>query len=250
MTDMTGAAGYAVNAQYYDLIFPAAQRDAMRAALGALLPGARRVVEIGPGTGQFTETIVAGLAEGGEVFAIEPSPVMRATLSTRLAGLGDPPVTVLADEALTAEVDGPLDAVVALHVLTHFSPEDRAALWARWVPRLAEGGLVVVDVQAPQEIVEVPASTIPGRTLGRRTYDTAAAAVVAGDRLVWTMTYRVREGDRVVSEESVSFPSYVVSDETLHAELAAAGCEPVTEPPAGVLAWRKIQSPASVSTTT
>jgi hypothetical protein len=53
------------------------------------------------------------------------------------------------------------------------------------------------------------------------------------------MTYRVHEGDRLVAEDSVSFPSVVVSDETLHAELREAGCEPVTHPPAGILAWRK-----------
>ncbi|WP_077006560.1 class I SAM-dependent methyltransferase [Saccharothrix sp. ALI-22-I] len=239
MTDTTGASGYAVNAQYYDLIFPSAHRDAMRAALGALVSGASRVVEIGSGTGLFTEALVAGLPAGGEVFAVEPAPVMRAALTTRLAALGDPPVTVLPDDALTADVDGPVDAVVMLHVLTHFSPADRQALWRRWVPRLRSDGLVVVDVQAPQEPVAVPATVMPGRALGRRRYDSAAEAAVDGDRLVWTVTYRVHEGDRLISEESVSFPSFVASDEVLHAELREAGCEPVTDAPAGVLAWRR-----------
>lgn len=238
-TDTRGADGYAVNAQYYDLIFPAAQRDAMSAALTTLLAGARRVVEIGAGTGQFTEVLVANLPEGGEVFAVEPAPVMRAALTTRLAALGDPPVTVLPHDALTAPVEGPVDAVVLLHVLTHFSPADRAALWDRWAPRLAPGGVVVVDVQMPQAPVAVPPTAVPGRTLGRRRYDTVSEAVVDGDGLVWTMTYRVHEGDRLVSEESVSFPSFVVSDDALHAELRAAGLDPVADPPAGVLAWRR-----------
>ncbi|GAA1311969.1 class I SAM-dependent methyltransferase [Saccharothrix xinjiangensis] len=246
-TDTSGATGYAVNAQYYDLIFPAAQRDAMRAALTTLLAGARRVVEIGSGTGQFTETLVANLPAGGEVFAVEPAPVMRAALTTRLAALGDPPVTVLPEEALTAEVDGPVDAVVALHVLTHFSPADRAALWDRWAPRLNPGGVVVVDVQAPQTPVAVPATTVPGRTLGRRRYDSVSEAAVDGDGLVWTVTYRVHEGDRLVSRESVSFPSFVVPDEVLHAELRGAGCEPVPEPPPGVLAWRANRSRPGVA---
>lgn len=52
------------------------------------------------------------------------------------------------------------------------------------------------------------------------------------------MTYRVHESDRLLSEESVSFRSFVVSDEMLHAELCEVGFEPVTDPPAGVLAWR------------
>ncbi|HEX6339880.1 class I SAM-dependent methyltransferase [Umezawaea sp.] len=241
--DTTGADGYAVNAQYYDLIFPAAQRDAMSAALTTLLPGARRVVEIGAGTGQFTEVLVANLPEDGEVFAVEPAAVMRAALTTRLAALGAPPVTVLPDDALTAEVNGPVDAVVLLHVLTHFSPVDRRALWARWVPRLTPGGLVVVDVQAPQTPVDVPPTVMPGRTLGRRRYDTVSRAAVEGDGLVWTVTYRVHEGDRLVSEDSVSFPSFIASDAVLHAELREVGCRPVTDPPAGVLAWRAGNGP-------
>jgi SAM-dependent methyltransferase len=239
MTTLSGADGYAVNAQYYDLIFPAAQRDGIRAALTTLLADSTRVLEVGSGTGLFTQTIVANLAPGGEMFAVEPAAVMRAALTTRLTMLDDPPVTVIPESVLAAEIDGPLDALVLLNVLTHFSPADRKALWNRWVPRLLPGGVVIVDAQAPQEPTPVPATTIPGRTLGRRHYDTVAEATVDGDRLVWTMTYRVHEGDRLVAEDTVSFPSVVASDDTLHAELREAGCEPVVHPPAGVLAWRK-----------
>lgn len=237
--DTSGAGGYAVLAQYYDLIFPADQRDAVRAGLGKLLDGSGRVLEIGSGTGIFTETLLECLAEDGEVFAVEPSPTMRAALVTRLAALGEPRVTVLPDDALTAEVDGPLDAVVLLHVLTHFSPTDRRTLWQRWVPRVPHGGIIIVDAQQPQEPVAVPPSVIPGRTLGQRRYDTVAEAAVAADRLLWTMTYRVHEGDRLISEERVSYPSFVASDGTLHAELGEAGCTPVADVAAGLLAWRK-----------
>ncbi|WP_340682702.1 class I SAM-dependent methyltransferase [Amycolatopsis coloradensis] len=239
ITDATGAEGYAVNAQYYDLIFPTAQRDALRSALTTLLVGVRRVVEIGSGTGQFTETLLTNLPEDGEVYAVEPAAVMRAALTTRLASLDAPPVTVLPEDALRADVDGKVDALILLNVLTHFSPSDRRALWARWIPRLSPGGLVVVDVPMPQAAVAVPASTIPGGVLGRRRYDTVAEATVDGDGLLWTMTYRVHEGDRLVSEDAVSFPSFVVSEEMLNTELLGAGCEPVDGPPAGVLAWRK-----------
>jgi SAM-dependent methyltransferase len=239
MTDLPGPSDYAVSAQYYDVIFPAELRDAVRAGLAKLLDGAGRVLEIGSGTGLFTETLLACVADRGEVFAVEPAPVMRAALVTRLAALGDPPVTVLPDDALTAAVDGPLDAVVLLHVLTHFSPADRRTLWQRWVPRLRSGGLVIVDPQVPQEPVPVPAAVIPGRTLGRRRYDTVAEATVSGDRLVWTMTYRVHEGDRLVHQDLVSYPSFVVSDSALRAELGEAGCTPVVDVPDGIRVWRK-----------
>jgi hypothetical protein len=73
VTDTGGEAGYAVIAQYSDLVFPAAVRDTMGAALTSLVGSVRRVVEIGSGTGQFTEVLLANLPEGGEVFAVEPA---------------------------------------------------------------------------------------------------------------------------------------------------------------------------------
>lgn len=54
------------------------------------------------------------------------------------------------------------------------------------------------------------------------------------------MNYRVHEGDRVVIEETVSFPAYISTDDQLKNELANAGCEFVKDCPSGVLAWRKL----------
>jgi SAM-dependent methyltransferase len=234
----SGLDGYAINAQYYDLIFPETQRDIIQTALIALLPHARRIAEIGSGTGQFTEVLLKNLPPGGEIFAVEPAAVMRAALATRLTALGNPPVTILADDAMTTQVDGPLDAVVLLHVLTHFPPTERKALWAHWAPRLKPGGLVIVDIQAPQALLAVPPTVVPGRRLGRRYYDTISEATVDGDNLIWTMTYRIHENGRILFQESVSFPSYVASNEVLHTELHDAGYEPISPLPSGVLAWR------------
>lgn len=55
------------------------------------------------------------------------------------------------------------------------------------------------------------------------------------------MTYRgsTRDG-HVVGRDVVSFVSVVVSESTLNAELVVVGCEPVADPPSGVLAWWKL----------
>lgn len=245
MTDYSGTDGYAANAQYYDLIFPTAQRDRVASALATLLPAPSRVVELGAGTGLFTQVLLDRLTVGGELFAVEPSAAMRAALATCLTLLGDPPVTIIPEHALTAAVDGPLDAVVMLHLLTHLPAEVRAAVWRLWVPRLRPGGLVITDEQIPQKPTDIPAAVIPGRALGRRRYDTVSRASAEGDGMVWTMTYRVHEGDRLVAQDDVSFPSVVASHATIDTELRTAGCEPVPNAPAGTWAWRKTGAEAN-----
>src|ERR1700754_2934073 len=129
-TGMTGAAasetdradqglGYAVNAPYYDLIFPEPVRDSLTDALRRLLAGARAVAEIGSGTGQFTEALAGLLGSNAEIFAIEPARIMRASLVTRLSRLPEAAgtVTVLPEDALRAQVDVPLDAVVMFNLI-------------------------------------------------------------------------------------------------------------------------------------
>lgn len=232
--------GYAALGQYYDLIFPDAVRGQLAAALRALLPGVRRVVEIGPGTGLFTETMVRLLPPDGELFAIEPSPVMRAALATRLAALpaAAERVTILATDALTADPPETADAVVLLNVVMHFSPAERAQLWRGWAAALNPGGLVVVESQNPQTAVAVPPTVTPGRRLGRHRYETVSHAdVLDSDRISWTMTYRTLADEHPIREDTVVFDCYVISDQQLDAELADAGLTRVPHHPDGVLAW-------------
>ncbi|SEG86403.1 Methyltransferase domain-containing protein [Thermomonospora echinospora] len=234
--------GYAVNAPYYDLIFPEQVRDFLAAALRLLPEDARAVAEIGPGTGQFTEILAGMLGPEAEIFAIEPARVMRAALVTRLARLPEAArkVTVLLEDALTAQMDVPLDGVVLFNLIMHFSPADRPALWKKWAEALRPGGVLLVESQFPQTAVAVPPSVVPGRSLGRHRYETLSRAETVGEDLIrWVMTYRTLRGDVVMREETAEFDCHVVSDETLAAELTAAGLEPHPDAPEGVQVWRR-----------
>ncbi|WP_433323779.1 class I SAM-dependent methyltransferase [Spirillospora sp. CA-294931] len=231
--------GYVINAPYYELIIPTAHWDSLAAALGKLLAGARTVVEIGAGTGYFTETMLRDL--DAEIVAIEPARVMRAALVTRLARIPEAGtrVTVLAEDAAAAEVPGPVDAVVLLNLVMHFAPGERRALWRKWASALRPGGTLVVEAQYPQRAEPVEPAVLPGRTLGRRRYEARTRADVIGPDMVrWVNAYRTWEGDRLVAEEVAEFDCHVVSDERLAAELAEAGLTPVPDAPEGVHAWR------------
>ncbi|MDL5206168.1 class I SAM-dependent methyltransferase [Streptomyces sp. ALI-76-A] len=234
--------GYAVNGPYYDVIFPESVRVSLTDALGRLVSGARAVAEIGPGTGVFTEALLTSLGPDGEIFAIEPTRIMRAALVTRLSRIpaAADTVTVLPEDALTAEVGIPLDAVVLFNLIMHFSPEQRVRLWLKWAGGLRPGGLLIMESQHPQTATAVPPSVIPGGMLGRHRYDTLARADIVGEDLIrWVMTYRTWRDDELIREETAEFDCHVVSDETLAAELSAVGLERHPAAPEGIQAWRR-----------
>ncbi|TDC56000.1 class I SAM-dependent methyltransferase [Actinomadura sp. KC345] len=235
--------GYAVNAPYYDLIIPRDHWNAVAAALADVLHEARTVAEIGAGTGFFTLAMLDALGPGTEIFAIEPARIMRTGLVARLSALGPDDasrVTVLPEDALAADPGTPLDAVVLLNCVMHFAPDERERLWRRWAERLRPGGLLVVEAQYPQRAEDVPASVVPGASLGRYRYETHSRAEAVGDGVVrWINTYRTLAGDGLVREETAEFDCHVISDETLYAELAAAGLEPAPTAPTGLHVWRR-----------
>ncbi|MCZ0983123.1 methyltransferase domain-containing protein [Streptomyces diastatochromogenes] len=79
---------------------------------GIGLERARTVVELGPGTGVFTDAILARLAPGARLVAVELNPVLAARLS---ATRRDARLTVVQGTAaeLPAVVSEPVDAVVS-----------------------------------------------------------------------------------------------------------------------------------------
>ncbi|MET7892053.1 class I SAM-dependent methyltransferase [Streptomyces mirabilis] len=79
---------------------------------GIGLEQARTVAELGPGTGVFTDAILARLAPGARLVAVELNPVLAARLS---ATRRDTRLTVVQGSAaeLAAAVGEPVDAVVS-----------------------------------------------------------------------------------------------------------------------------------------
>lgn len=142
------------------------------AAVDWLVPtGARNVVDLGAGGGQFTRSL---LARGLAVTAVEPSPAMRSTLAAALPG-----VTVLdgSGEALPV-ADASVDAVFC------------AQAW-HWVDPVAAGAEVVRVLR-------------PGGTLGlvwnlreeRTALDRELDALLAPDDASWHRSPDVRaDGD-------------------------------------------------------
>jgi phospholipid N-methyltransferase len=106
---------------------------------GIALERARIVVELGPGTGVFTDAILARLAPEARLVAVELNPVLAARLS---ATRRDTRLTVVAGSAaeLAAAVDEPVDAVVSGLPWTVMPRERRGQILDAVTEVLAPGG--------------------------------------------------------------------------------------------------------------
>ncbi|MEU1177073.1 methyltransferase domain-containing protein [Streptomyces sp. NPDC005820] len=106
---------------------------------GIDLERARLVAELGPGTGVFTNAILARLAPGARLVAVELNPVLAARLS---ATRRDTRLTVVQGSAagLAAVVGKPVDAVVSGLPWTVMPRERRGHILDAVTEVLAPGG--------------------------------------------------------------------------------------------------------------
>ncbi|QMV05441.1 methyltransferase domain-containing protein [Streptomyces lincolnensis] len=220
---------YGAAAEFYDLLAaPAWARlgPLLRRALEGVDPAHGPLLDVGAGTGLATEA-AAEAVPGVRVLAVEPSAGMRIALATRLAGrpaLADR-VTVTAGTLHDVHLPRRLCAAVVLGVVGHLDPAERAALWRLLSERLAPGAPAVVDVLDRT----APPTGAPLRLATRRVGDLDYESWSEGADDGWTLTYRVRDGERVVREHAVPLPWSGVGIATVAEEAAAAGlvCTPL-----------------------
>jgi len=223
------ADAYQASGEFIDVLSKPAWK-ALRGPVRAALDGASAAhgpfVDVGAGTGLGTREL-AGACPAASILAIEPSPVLRAVLLSRVAA--DPSLseraTVMADDALGADLPDQLGAVLAVNMIGHLTPEDRRSFWWRVADRLAPGAPLVVNLQPPAESVTIPYTTFGAAKVGRYTYEGGGDAEPAGsDAVIWRMRYRVLDTDgEVVRDDTIEYLWHVLSAADLLGELADAG---------------------------
>ena len=123
---------------------PAAERIVGRFIEALVLTvGARRVLEIGAGTGHRTLWLARSLTEDGGLLSIEIDPGRAATARRRLAdaGLGDRAHVIVGDAArMVHKVAGPFDVIVNAG-----DPRQHGPLLDRLAALLRPGGVLVTD---------------------------------------------------------------------------------------------------------
>ena len=144
---------YAVSAPVYDLLITSF-RPVQVAALERLIPLVRAesgpVLDIGAGSGLNTVFVLERLPEA-HVYALEPSTAMRALVLTKVAAHPEwfDRVTIRPEAFGAAPLPDAIGAAILLGVLGHFTPDERAALFAALAARLPEGGATLMDLQPP-----------------------------------------------------------------------------------------------------
>jgi 2-amino-4-hydroxy-6-hydroxymethyldihydropteridine diphosphokinase len=133
--DAPGGAG-----EQYDTLrpfspFDTAVLNAVFDATGTL--AGKRVLDIGCGTGRFTERLAQ---EGASVVGMDPSATMLAAARTRKSG-GDHPIRYVEGDANESLPSGPFDAVTAFYCVQYI---DVAGLAERVTERLSDGGVIAL----------------------------------------------------------------------------------------------------------
>ncbi|GLU50199.1 class I SAM-dependent methyltransferase [Nocardiopsis ansamitocini] len=198
---------YSPAAEFFDLVghrHMASSGPALRAALAGLDTSHGPVVDIGAGTGLVTATI-AEVLPGADIISAEPSPNMRAILTSRV--YGDPGlrrrVTVVPEPAQELELPDSISAAVIFGVAGHLTRPERIHLWRRLSQRLPVGAPIVVELMGVDTPRTIPATRMVRETVGAQTYEWWIAGEPAGPTVMrWNTEWRVfREGRRVRTVE-------------------------------------------------
>jgi trans-aconitate methyltransferase len=223
--------GYAVTAQFYDVV-ASAQHSAVNAQIAEALTGLETmgypVVDVGAGTGLTTQVIATALPEA-EILAVEPDPAMRPALMARVWSNPDlrRRVSILPMSILAAPLPPVVSAAIASATLVHFSPQERERLWALLSARLSPAGRAVIEIQCPIA-QDIPEACIATAQVGQVAYEGwASAQRIDESRQHWRIRYVAQLGGVEIDHQCADYVCWVASAEHVLAEADAfgfAGC--------------------------
>ncbi|WP_406278184.1 class I SAM-dependent methyltransferase [Nocardia sp. NBC_00881] len=220
-------------AEFYDLMatpYIAQVEPVLATLLADVDTIAGPVIDIGAGTGLSTVAIADALPDA-EIVAVEPSPAMRAVLMSRLAARRDlrERITVVPHGFLDTNLPERCAAVAALGVIGHFDAPARRKVWATIANALAPGATAVIEVQRPGRVAAVSERRYTRARAGALRYEGwSRAQPVDAESLVWRMTYRTYDGDRLLQETVAAHRVWPAASERLTREAEAAGLLPAS----------------------
>lgn len=228
-----------VSLPFYDLLHENGHIPEVREKLPPLLAGVRRsILEIGAGSGLITTSLADWTP--AEIFALEPSSGMRGMLLSRLCTRPEllQRVTVLPCDALSVDLDEPVEAMVMINVMYALEPDYRKRLWPVLAAQLEPGGLLVFTWRDGGAPSPHPLQASGSRQVGRHTYTVLSEILESSEEACEARyLYRITEDDKVIGEEEIVGSAYRPVWKTIEGELVGAGFVQV-DAPDGFLAWR------------
>jgi SAM-dependent methyltransferase len=230
-----------ISLPFYDLFHENGHVPEIRQKLPPLVAGVRRsILEIGAGTGLITTSLAEWTP--AEIFALEPSAGMRGVLLSRLGARPEllERVTVLPCDALSVDLDEPVEAMVMINVMYALEPEYRRQLWPVLAAQLEPGGLLVFTWRDGGPPARRPLRELGSRQVGRHTYAMFSEILESGDEGAKARyLHRISQDGKVISEEELIGYAYRPTRDAIARELGGAGFTQ-TDAPEGLLAWRRL----------
>ncbi len=218
---------YAVTAQFYDAV-ASEQRAAVdrefEHCLQGIETGGAPIVDIGAGTGLTTRAI-ARICPHTHILAIEPDPVMRAALMTRVCSESSlrEYVSILPQPLLSAPLPPVISAAVASASLVHFDFQQRQEMWALLASRLLPGGRVLIEIQCPVA-EDVEERSVATAMVGQVRYEALASARRLNEQQqLWRMRYVAIFDGVEIAREHTEYLCWTVSAAQLLSEVADFG---------------------------
>lgn len=230
-----------ISLPFYDLFHENGHVPEIRRKLPALVAGVgRSILEIGAGTGLITISLAEWTP--AEIFALEPSAGMRGVLLSRLGARPEllERVTVLPCDALSVDLDEPVEAMVMINVMYALEPDYRRLLWPVLASQLEPGGLLVFTWRDGGPPARRPLREEGSRQVGRHTYTMLSEILESGEEGAKARyLHRISQDGKAISEEELVGYAYRPPWNVIERELAGAGFTQ-TDAPEGLLAWRRL----------
>ena len=219
---------YTQSAEFYDIV--AGQHwlhsdPALESVLAGIATSHGPVLDLGAGTGRSTEVVARTLPEA-HIIAVEPSPGMRAVLTSRVVRNPDlrHRVTVVASTAQEVVLPDRLSAAVICGVAGYLDQRERQELWRRLRERLAVGAPVVVELMAVSVPQHVAPMRIARETVGEQIYEAWLSGEPSGpDRMRWKANWRVWLAGALVRELDVEHEWFTFGVDDLASETGMTG---------------------------
>jgi len=182
-------------AEFYPLIIRdfAESEEILKRELMAMPTTSYPILDIGSGSGRTVIAIAESIPDV-EIFAVEPSPVMRAILTQQVVQSDDlrKRVTIIPEPVENLLLPDKLGAVVAYGVLGHLDLSARKQLWDKLIPRLPKGSSIFVELFAKDKPMDMAPMQFQ-ETIGQRRYVLTFSGEHVGEDLMrltskWTIS--------------------------------------------------------------
>ncbi|HEX5494383.1 MAG TPA: class I SAM-dependent methyltransferase [Mycobacteriales bacterium] len=219
---------YSASAEFYDIVSHRHRLGTdppLAEALAGVDTTRGPVADLGAGTGRSTEVIARTLPDA-RILAVEPSPGMRAVLTSRVVSDDDlkARVTIVAGTAQEVRRPDRLSAAVICGMVGYLNPTDRATLWRRLADRLRPGAPIVVELMAISSPQVVPSMCIARDLIGDHLYEAWMSGEPLGpDRMRWRARWQVSERGTIIRECHMEHEWYTFGIDQIAVEAGMTG---------------------------